>query len=68
MFRSYGRFFPLLLALLLLTGCGTMKAEEDSGYVDDVELAEVNLEDEAVALAESPAALDSLLRAHCAGN
>ena len=62
MFRSCRRLFPLLLTLALLTGCGGMKAEEDSGYVDGVELTEVELEDEAVALAESPAALDSLLQ------
>lgn len=67
MFRSCRRLFPLLLTLALLTGCGGMKAEEDSGYVDGVELTEVELEDEAVALAESPAALDSLLQPVASG-
>ena len=70
------RTIPLLLALLLLVGCGqtadVSAAPEDTAgvedaFVDEVVLEEVELEDEAVALAQSPAALDTMLVPEASG-
>ncbi len=46
----------LLLAICLLVGCGQIQTTA-SGYLDAVSMGETELEDEAVALAEAPAAL-----------
>lgn len=59
------RTLPLVLALaLLLPGCaqsGGAPANEDDVYIDQVTLEEVVIEDEAVALADSPAAVNDQL-------
>ncbi|WP_295750842.1 transglutaminase-like domain-containing protein [uncultured Oscillibacter sp.] len=64
--RTIKRLFPLLLSLLLLVGCGAKAygPEEDfyeDFYIDRLVLEGVDLENEAVALASSPAATDTLL-------
>lgn len=55
------RTLPLLLALLVLTGCGQTAGQEVSPDSDEPVQEEVILEDEAVALAAGPAALNDLL-------
>ena len=53
-------FAALLLALLLPAGCGqaapSQVPEEEDPYVEEVSLQEVDMEDEAGARAEAPAA------------
>lgn len=65
------RIVTLLMAAVLLTGCGTAPAEETEElqdvYVDVTEIEVVDLEDEAVALAESPAAVPSMLEVMASG-
>lgn len=57
-------FAALLLALLLPAGCGqaapSQVPEEEDPYVEEVSLQEVDMEDEAVALAAAPA-MDTML-------
>lgn len=65
------RFLPALLALLLLAGCAQPPAAPAAGdeaglpeediFIDRMVLEEIELENEAVALAEGPAATDTLL-------
>ena len=57
--RSLLRIGAFVLCLLMLAGCA-QKAEE-TVYVDQAVLDTVELEDEAVALSEAPAALPVLL-------
>lgn len=62
-------FFTALTLALLLTGCaqsgvipsGSASFEEDDAYIDQVDLEEVVIESELVALADSPAAIDDQL-------
>lgn len=86
------RMVPLLLALLLLAGCGQsggeavasgapsaevtagtessapeQTADMEEVFVDEMPMEEIDLEDEAVALAESPAALDTMLVPEASG-
>lgn len=56
------RLLPLALALALLAGCAPAGVVPDEDpYLDRVELGEVSIEDEAVALSAAPAALSSQL-------
>ena len=66
MLRIWKRLVPLVLAALILTGCGqTVPADpaqaedpveaEESPYIEETPLEEVDLEDEAVAMAAAPA-------------
>ena len=59
----FHRILPLVLALCLLSGCGSTagKTEEKDAFLDETALDVVSLEEEAVALAEGPAALDTML-------
>ena len=63
--------FALLLALCLLAGCGGNVAKDvpaaDEVYIDRVTLDLVELEDEAVPLAASPAAVSSILLPEASG-
>lgn len=62
------RLLPLALALTLLAGCapaGDISGEDV--YTDRVELREVIIEEEAVALADAPAALNDLLLPKASG-
>lgn len=69
------RLLPALLAALVLTGCGQGIApqsgqssqEEQPSYLDVTALEGVTLEDEAVALADAPAALSTTLGAVASG-
>ncbi len=71
--KLWKRTLPLLLAtalaLTLLTGCASgAKTEEDDGlYIDEVVMEEIEIEDEAVPLAVSPAAVNDLLLPTAAG-
>ena len=65
------RGISLLLAAMILTGCGAAPTEsadnkEGTVYLNSVELA-VDLEDEAVALAAAPAAAPTILQPQAAG-
>lgn len=73
-----GRLLPMALALLLLAGCGQTPQGEPAGetrpetpaeelFADAAELGEVDLEDEAVALAAAPAALPGMLVPEASG-
>ena len=60
----------LALSFVMVNGCGQTCVEEVSTedyYVNEVILEEVIIEDEAVALAESPVALPELLLAEATG-
>ena len=67
--KLWKRLIPLSLALTLLAGCAqgavgsasSVVNELEGIYVDRVELVEFDIEDEAVALAGAPAALNDLL-------
>lgn len=62
MSRKIRWLIPLLLSMALLAGCGQAAVQEpEEEFLDHVTLMSVELENEAVALADSPAALDSLL-------
>lgn len=75
--RNGKRIVGSLLALALLAGCGQTAAGPDNGgtnvpdeeniYIEAVQIEEVDLEDEAVALAEGPAALNNLLLPEASG-
>lgn len=57
------RLLPLALALTLLAGCASTgnDTSDDDIYTNRVELQEVNIEDEAVAMSDAPAALSTVL-------
>lgn len=57
------RLLPLALALTLLAGCASTgnNTSDDDIYTNRVELQEVNIEDEAVAMSDAPAALSTVL-------
>lgn len=68
------RLLPALLATLLLAGCGQtavpqsgQSAQEETGFVDVTPLEGVELEDEAVALADAAAALSGTMQAVASG-
>ena len=62
------RLLPLALALTLLAGCAsTGDTSDDDMFTDRVELQEVNIEDEAVAMSDAPAALSTLLLPEASG-
>ena len=65
----FHRILPLALALCLLSGCGSTagKTEEKDAFLDETALDVVSLEEEAVALAEGPAALDTMLEPVASG-
>ena len=67
--KAMVRLMALCLCLMLLVGCGAKEAVPDTGeYEDSISSGELMvLEDEAVALAESPAAVSSILEAVAAG-
>lgn len=70
--KQFYRVAALLLTMLLLTGCGSTKTqtvEEAPGdlYTNCVELEEIELEDEAVALAAAPAAAPTILHPQASG-
>ncbi len=59
--RPVQMLISLLLAALLLAGCGQTAPAAEEGYTDPVLLEEVDLADEAVALAAAPAASTMLM-------
>jgi len=63
------QFAALILSMILLVGCGASEPEESAtSYVDMIQISELAvLEDEAVALAESPAAASTMLEAVASG-
>ena len=67
------RLLPLALALTLLAGCapaGNADIPDESDeniYTDRVELVEVDIEDEAVAMSDAPAALSTVLLPEASG-
>lgn len=66
------RTVPLLLAFALLAGCAQNTAEapkemDTAAYTGQVAMEEITLEDEAVALAASPAALSTVLMPQASG-
>ncbi|GFI62502.1 hypothetical protein IMSAG049_01686 [Clostridiales bacterium] len=73
MFIFRKRIVPLLLSLIFLTGCAQSTAEnkveynETAVYIDPVEMEEIYIEDEAVALAASPAAISTALMPEASG-
>ena len=66
---AFRHVLPFVLALSLLSGCGGTagEAETEAEFVDETPLDVVSLEEEAVALAEGPAALDTLLQPVASG-
>lgn len=63
--RGVRRILPALLALALLAGCtGREAADVEEVYLTPTELAEVDLSEEAVAMAAAPAVCDLLLPEH----
>lgn len=66
--KLWKRLLPMGLALALLAGCSATGGVSDEDiYVDRVELQEVAIEDEAVALSDAPAALHDLLMPEASG-
>ena len=65
------KILPFLLALALAASCGapaqTPTEEDEVVYIGQTVLEELELEDEAVALASSPAAIDTLLMPEASG-
>ena len=69
------RALPLLMAAVLLAGCGqtgnvgnmAQDPAEDEAYVEQVDMEVVELEDEIVALAAAPAAQQKLLMPTASG-
>ncbi|MCI9157639.1 MAG: transglutaminase domain-containing protein [Lawsonibacter sp.] len=65
------KILPFLLALALVASCGapaqTPTEEDEVVYIGQTVLEELELEDEAVALASSPAAIDTLLMPEASG-
>lgn len=65
--KKMKRIIAPLLALSLLSGCGGVRASEEAAYVDLLELRDVEIAAEAVALSSSPAALSTLLLPEASG-
>ena len=72
--KFFKRLLPLGLALSLLAGCAQtggassgLTPDEENIYVDQVTLEEIQIEDEAVALAGAPAALNDLVLPEASG-
>ena len=65
--RTFIRFLTLSLVLLTLVSCAAPQQASETGYVDAVTMETVELEDEAIALAASPAAVSTMLTAEASG-
>ena len=65
--RTFIRFLTLSLVLLTLVSCAAPQQASETGYVDAVTMETVKLEDEAIALAASPAAVSTMLTAEASG-
>ncbi|MBD5133267.1 MAG: transglutaminase domain-containing protein [Clostridiales bacterium] len=66
--KLWKRLIPLALALTLLAGCATTgDITDEDVYLDRVELQEVSIEDEAVAMSDAPAALSTMLLPEASG-
>ena len=65
----FRHILPVGLALCLLSGCGSTagKTETEAAFVDEAPLGVASLEEETVALAEGPAALDTVLQPEASG-
>lgn len=65
----FRHILPVGLALCLLSGCGSTagKTETEAAFVDEAPLGVASLEEETVALAEGPAALDTVLQPEATG-
>ena len=65
----FRHILPMGLALCLLSGCGSTagKTETEAAFVDEAPLGVASLEEETVALAEGPAALDTVLQPEATG-
>ena len=69
MLKIFRRILPLAAAVCLLSGCGSTSTENalDAAFLDPVSPGVVSLEEEAVALAEAPAPVDTLLEPVASG-